>query len=389
MNPTRATVTLAIIGTLAVACIRLGDSSGPSEEPRVPPSVPGHETRNPVVERPRRQLSLFEPEGNRVLHFTGPTVDQAHAVDDYTNMVGPELAPVGTSIWIGIPGTRPGPQSMARLKERIEEVKAAGRMLNLSLSFENGRVDGFGTASDREVAETDLHDAAIDELALLLKELGVPTILRIGGEINGKWQGNTPYVFPLAYRKVVSRFRAIGTPNVAFAWCVEPRGDNHIDGKRNGRFKWFPGDDFIDWYGVDVFGRPEFSVIPGRRTSATISAPTRLLLAMAKRAGKPVIVGETTPFRMHIPPGSEDPRGDEARRIWREWFKPFTEWLDLNSQIKAVVMLSVDWSATRVYTSWGDARIQINPTLSEMWREELRRDRWIHKPALPDAIGLR
>jgi hypothetical protein len=307
-------------------------------------------------------------------------------VDDYVRMVGADLEPVGRSIWMNIPGTRRWSMGRDRLRDDLKLLKEKGLFLNFSLGFDQGGGESFETAADRDVAETDQHDALIDDLAAIVRDSGVPTILRVGAEVNGPWSGHHPYVFPKAYRKVVERFRAAGADNVAFCWCIEPRGDPAIDEKNAaGEYRWFPGNDVIDWYGIDVFAREDFDPGTNPRQQRR-SEVTRTLLKMAQRARKPVIVGETTPFGEDVPTGREDPNGLRARAVWKEWFEPFLAWLDANPQIKAVTMLPIDWSSTRTWSHWGDARIQQNRALSDLWRKELREPRWVHKPAVWEFV---
>lgn len=340
--------------------------------------------------------ALFEPKGSRILHLTGGTVGQYDVPEIYSRALGPELAPVGDSIWMDIPGTRSWPGIRGGLQRALADLKAKGWMVNLNIGFDNGRVRGFSSSADKDVAETTQHDAQIDDLARLVRDSGVPTFLRIGGELNADWEGHHPFVFPLAYRKIVERFRAAGCDRVAYVWCVEPHGEGNLGAvDAYGRAKWWPGEDVIDWYGIDVFQREHFdprAPLGGRQAAGKrlghvqMLGVTEELLAMARKAGKPVLLGECSPFQVNVPTAAEDPDGTRVKEIWSAWFEPFVAFLDRNPEIKAVAILPVDWSVTRNWPTWGDSRIQDNPRLLELWKKELSKPRWVKAREFPGGV---
>lgn len=327
----------------------------------------------------------FEPEDGRVLHFAGGTVGQDDAIATYTRMTGPERAPMGIAMWMSVPGTRPYNMSLRRLSGILDQAKQLGQALNLTIDFRHADVAGFSSAKDKEFVESDVYDDLVLQTARLIHSKEVPVLLRIGGELNGEWEGLHPYVFPRAYRKFVELFRSVGVDHVAFVWCVEARGDEALEEYDSaGNPRWYPGDEWVDWLGLDVFAVQHFdersAARTGRGRGAAETTITQTLLRMAREKKKPVLIGETTPMNMNIPVAERDPKGIRGQAICDTWFVPFSRFLDAHPEIKGVTMLSVDWTKTKEWTTWGDARIHNNPRVSEVWKQELDRARWIHLP---------
>jgi len=331
----------------------------------------------------------FAPPPEHLLHFAGTPAVQPASIAPYTAMTGPELAPAGQTMWIDIPGTRSWLVVRDRFAQQLQALATSGSAVNLGLGFENGKRDGFGTAADDAVATTTDYDSKIDDVALAIRQAGLPVFLRIGVEVNGAWSGLHAYVFPRAYRKIVERFRALKVDNVAFVWCVEPDGDARIDEHDpQGHWRWFPGEDVVDWYGVDVFAGSHFdgtmaATVGGQRSPYGV---TQRLLDMARQARKPVMIGETTPYRVNLKPDAMDPRFLHAQEAWLAWFGPFLRWIDHTPEIQAVTILPVDWRQVPGYTEWGDSRLYRSSWIAQQWKLELTKARWVHAPQLHEAI---
>lgn len=76
---------------------------------------------------------------------------------------------------------------------------------------------------------------------------GIPVFLRFASEMNGDW---TPYHNdPEAYRakfRLVAQVMHEAAPNVAMVWCPNEIPQNTIP-------SYFPGDDAVDWVGVNFY----------------------------------------------------------------------------------------------------------------------------------------
>lgn len=75
----------------------------------------------------------------------------------------------------------------------------------------------------------------------------LPVFLRFASEMNGDW---TPYhADPAAYREAFRRVAAVAhatAPNVAMVWCP-------ADSPEKGQDAYWPGDDAVDWVGVNFY----------------------------------------------------------------------------------------------------------------------------------------
>ena len=84
------------------------------------------------------------------------------------------------------------------------------------------------------------------------KAYGKPVYLRFGFEMNGDWfsWGNQPPEFKAAWQHAHAIFSAEGADNVIWVWAPNfvsiPRENNPIE-------SYYPGDEFVDWVGVDGY----------------------------------------------------------------------------------------------------------------------------------------
>ncbi len=198
----------------------------------------------------------FEPPDGRVVHAMGQW-------EQYNTKLLPllpvELRPAAKLIFIEIGDTPRGwrPEGIRAMMRRYDEegfipsLDIAPRGNQPGQAVLATRADPrFGI--DHEVASTSRFDGRIQDLARIVKEFGKPVIVRIGGEFNGWWNGYHPYAYPKAFRKIVALFRAAQADNAAFVWCYEPAAAGDFDERNNaGEYKWFPGDDVIDWFSID------------------------------------------------------------------------------------------------------------------------------------------
>ena len=95
-----------------------------------------------------------------------------------------------------------------------------------------------------------MFDSDLREYAQAAKSFGTTLMIEYGVEVNGDWfpwsqEGPGPY--KAAYRHIVNLFREQGVTNVRWAF--------HVDATDNNKgYKWYPGDDIIDWIGTSCYG---------------------------------------------------------------------------------------------------------------------------------------
>lgn len=95
-------------------------------------------------------------------------------------------------------------------------------------------------------------DAIIKARAAAAKALKVPFFLDFAAEMNGDeaWSGNDAKLYIKAYRHVHDLFVAAGATNVVWAWCPNVVD---VDGSNAATLSYYPGDDYVDWTGVDGY----------------------------------------------------------------------------------------------------------------------------------------
>lgn len=115
-------------------------------------------------------------------------------------------------------------------------------------------------------------DKALSEWAMDAKEIDIPLLVEFGTEVNGDWfpwngsyngggikhlygdknKEDGPERFRDAYRHMIDLFRAHGVDNITWFFHVDAFGEpkkswNSIE-------KYYPGDKYIDWIGISVYG---------------------------------------------------------------------------------------------------------------------------------------
>ncbi len=104
-------------------------------------------------------------------------------------------------------------------------------------------------------------DAAIDAFGAAAASDGKPLILRPFWEMNGTWyvwgkpggsggSTTTDAEYVTCWQRLVTRLRAAGANNISFAWCPNYWSPT-IGG--NDPAPRYPGDDYVDWTGCDVY----------------------------------------------------------------------------------------------------------------------------------------
>jgi len=241
-----------------------------------------------------------------------------------------------------------------------------------------------GDPVDNEFADSDQYDGYIDTMAIALREFGRPVFLRIGLEMNGGWNGYTPWVFPRAYRKLVEGLRENGVDNFATVWCYEPDAANDFADSTRAGWKWYPGDDVVDWFGLDPFDADHFdpnepdSVEQRGRMVISKKGKTEQFLRFARERRKPVYLNELSARHVWITPHDEDVDSTHGEVDWNYWFAPFFEFLDNHPNIKAFNYINLDWTQIDRWEHWGDARLQINEYIRDHWVEALSDERFLH-----------
>jgi len=109
-------------------------------------------------------------------------------------------------------------------------------------------------------------DALIDSWAHGLAAFGRPVYLSFAHEMNGNWypwgarsNGNSPADFIAAWRYVHHKFDEAGATNVRWVWTV----NHEYQGMETVFSEVYPGDDYVDWVGLNGFNWGTSTFWPG------------------------------------------------------------------------------------------------------------------------------
>ncbi len=107
-------------------------------------------------------------------------------------------------------------------------------------------------------------DADLMQWANDAKAFGSPLLVEFGTEMNGEWfnwnavyngKENGGLLFQNAYRHIIDLFRAVGVKNIT--WFFHVNAYSYPQTSWNTIQKYYPGDDYIDWLGVSIYGSLE------------------------------------------------------------------------------------------------------------------------------------
>lgn len=269
----------------------------------------------------------FEPPST-VLHGAGQTYSSEPlngAFERYGDVLGTSHYPL---LFMDYNSINSGQAKYDALRTRLDNIQAqTGRYV----------IPQFGLYIPPQGMPDGQYEAQLQQLADGLKSLNRPVYLRIGYEFNGVWYDPMyqPATYKHAFRRVVDKLRDEDVP-AASVWCAYP-GYSSYYGSWNYLDDYYPGDDYVDWWGLDVFS-------PGDITAST----TRSFLSHAEQAEKPVMIGEATPRWV----------GATDAQDWNTWFEPFFGMIEEWPGIKAHSYISWDWGQSTQWPTWGNAAIE-------------------------------
>ena len=173
-------------------------------------------------------------------------------------------------------------------------------------------------------------DAVIDARAADVAKFGKPLFLAFQhepGRLVGKGPGKagTAEDYVAAWRHIVTRFRAKGADNATFVWILTTYSyDRGAANGKAGPDRMYPGDDVIDWIGVDGYN---FYNCPAYRSRwRSFNQIFESFYRWAAPHHKPLMVAEW---------GAQEDPAQPGRK--GEWFKQSAQELRQMPLIKAVV----------------------------------------------------
>ena len=226
---------------------------------------------------------------------------------------------------------------------------------------------------DDDIANGTKWDARLTDFVNVLKAHKKPVLLRIGGEFNGWWNGYHPYDFPRAYRKIAGMIRAAGADNVAFVWCYEPAGPEDFDAANSaGQAKWYPGDDVVDWFSIDLFQTGDFTGTTSAHNALTAYGRSLKFLDMAVAKQRPVVIAESSPASIDV--------AASGTQAWSEWFVPYFDLIAARAEIEWFVYIDYDWTKASYYasTGWKNNDLAANSVLAAQYGAEIAKSKYLH-----------
>jgi hypothetical protein len=294
----------------------------------------------------------YEPKGNRVIHGAGQSLERFssywNTIEDYKPLIYITYAKIPKiSAWID--------------KIKIESKKFPNLILQVGLKL----LDAEGKDKTLEILGGK-YDRDLEEFFKTIKEYKNPVFIRIGYEFDKKGKYNSTN-FVKAWKHIVDKFRKAKVDNIATVWCACPfNGTEPVE-------QFYPGDDYVDWFGIDVFY--------ARHLTGKYK-PIEDFLELAKEHKKPVMVGESTASEVGVLDGKES---------WDKWFEPYFRWIQNHPIIKAFCYINWDWEKDKTWGSpgtWGNCRIEENEIVRKNFIKELSKKRYIHNIPINDFLEL-
>lgn len=212
------------------------------------------------------------------------------------------------------------------------------------------------------------YDQIILQFAEWAKTLNRPIYLRIGYEFDGAHNQLEPQRYKIAYTKIVDMLRKEKVDNIAYVWhsyAAPPYQDHSISA-------WYPGDDYVDWVAISVFGHGY--------NDTDFGDSANQVLQFAKKHHKPVMIAESNPIH-----GIYSNHQDS----WRDWFRNFFSFV-YEKNIKAISFINEDWQSLDIpgISEWKDGKLWNDAKAVEAWFEETNRDKYLKQsPDLFEELG--
>jgi len=210
-------------------------------------------------------------------------------------------------------------------------------------------------AFDRELRQW-MRDAA---------RFGTPLIVEFGTEMNGSWfswnaqwngRGKGAGLFAEAYRHIIDLSRAAGASNIV--WVFHVNWSDWPDKPWNRFENYYPGDGYIDWFGVSIYSMQS----PDETERTRFSLVGRTIKRLARLAPeKPVIIAEFA-TDVHNP---REPAGVWATSAFRLMLSG--RW----PQLVGFSWWNETWQNDDTATHDTDMRVQSDPALAAVFRHYL------------------
>lgn len=186
-----------------------------------------------------------------------------------------------------------------------------------------------------------MRDPDVIVLADGLHDVGRPVLMRIGSDFNTPGALYEPSGYIGAFRHATDTIRKAHL-NCATVWSATVQGLSNAQ-----QMKWYPGDDVVDWWGIDLSDARDFS-----------RAATRAFVDAAAHHRKPVVISAAV-------------RGLKTEAEGLKWYASFFDFIGANPLIKAVCL------------RWETARLGRWPKVAAYVKQQLADPRYIDASEAP------
>jgi len=309
------------------------------------------------------EQTKFVPPSGKTLLIMGQTVE---AITEYLDSFPNQRIPGGWSAYWGIPEFKGITESYKNNSGDTQNHQMLiDRFPNTVVHSAMWMVGKWDVA--KKAGKGD-YDGVIRKYGDWAKSTNRPIYLRIGYEFDGAHNELEPKEYVKAYRRIVDLLREEGVNNIAFVWhsyASKPFKDYKLSA-------WYPGDNYVDWIGISVFGHAYGSTDFGPYCDN--------VLKFAKEHRKPIMIAESNPVN------GIDKENIEA---WDQWFVNFFTFIH-NRNIKAVSFINENWQRLQIQgiSHWKDGRLYNNEKISKAWFMETDKNRYLKQsPQLFELLG--
>jgi hypothetical protein len=273
----------------------------------------------------------------KVLFFIG---EDKPSIDHYVKATG--LIPAGTMVYTAIqdPGSLQGPVDngggIQDGQYLLDKYPHSAIQVGLWM---NGALDDIPKGK---------YDQNIDTIGDWIKKANRPVYLRIGYEFDLPANDYEPRAYREAFRYIVRRLRKENVRNAYYVWHSYANLGTHP------WKEWYPGDDYVDWFAISVFERPNIYM--------------KKFAEMARQHHKELMIAESTPQGYGMVYG---------KNFWKLWFEPFFQFIN-DEKVRIVCYIDYDWESILMFKGqgWKDARVQSNEYVKTKWMQEIQKDKY-------------
>lgn len=196
----------------------------------------------------------------------------------------------------------------------------------------------------REVVKGGL-DQNIIQLGQWVKNSKKEVYLRVGYEFDNPENGYDPQEYVQAYRYIVEKLRSMDISNIHFVWHSIAWRDK--DWPVTDPFKWYPGDQYVDWVGISFFDSQR-------------DEERNAMAELARKIKKPLMIAESSPFKKYT----------QEEKL--SWIKKLFEYIK-NNDVKLLSYINVNWDELPMFKKekWGDSRLERDRDLIKAWLREV------------------